>query len=146
MANHVRQQLREAIATAVTGLTTTSTRVFQNRVYQISQTELPCLMVMTDGDRVENLTVHAPYQQQRETQVRIEAIAMATDDLDDTLDTICKEVEIAIANSASSLVNGMSLKGTRIDFEAIGEQPTGKATMIFSQDLYTLSNAPDVVL
>jgi len=63
MANHVRQQLREAIATAITGLTTTSTRVFQSRVYPIEVGQLPCLVVTSDGDEITAQTVHHPYQQ-----------------------------------------------------------------------------------
>lgn len=146
MANHVRQQLREAVATVVTGLTTTSTRVFQSRVYPLQTSELPCLVVTTDGDQVENLTVHNPVQQQRTTQLRIEAFAKATSNLDDTLDTICKEVEAAIANSSASTVKGLMYNGAQIDIEVLGDQPIGKATMLFSKDLYTVSNAPDVMI
>lgn len=146
MANHVRQQLREAVATVVTGLTTTSTRVFQSRVYPLQTSELPCLVITTDGDKVENLTVHNPVQQQRETQVRIEAYARATSNLDDTLDTICKEVEIAIANASSSTVKGSFYIGAQLDTEVLGDQPIGKATMLFSKSLYTVSNAPDVLV
>lgn len=146
MANHVRQQLREAVATVVTGLTTTSTRVFQSRVYPLQTSELPCLVITTDGDQSENLTVHNPVQQQRQAPVRIEAYARATTTLDDTLDTICKEVETAIANTSSSTVKGMLYSSTQIDIEILGDQPVGKATMLFSKDLYTVSNAPDVMI
>lgn len=146
MANHVRQQLREAVATAVTGLTTTSTRVFQSRFYPLQTSELPCLVITTDGDQAENLTIHNPVEQQRATRVRVEAYARATASLDDTLDTICKEVETAIANASSSTVKGLMYLGTQLDTEVLGDQPVGRATMIFSKDLYTVSNAPDVLI
>ena len=145
MANHVRQQLREAMASAVTGLTTTSTRVFQSRVYPIEVSSLPCLVITADGDSVSTETVHHPYQQNRTTQVRIEAYARAVSDLDDTLDLICKEVEIAIGGVSSGIASDMYLQGTQIEFETLGEQPVGKATLIYSKDLFTLSNAPDVL-
>lgn len=70
---------------------------------------------------------------------------MATADLDDTLDLICKEVEIAIAN-ATGIAQGLLLQGTKIEMDALSEQPTGIATLIYIKDIYTLSNAPDVVL
>ena len=146
MANHVRQQLREAVATVVTGLSTTGANVFQSRVYPLQTSELPCLIVTTDGDQASNLTVHNPVQQQRETRVRIEAYARATTTLDDTLDTICKEVETAIANASSSTVKGLFYIGTQLDIEVLGDQPVGKASMVFSKDLYTVSNAPDVMI
>ena len=146
MADHVRKQLREAVATLVTSLTTTGTRVYQSRVYPLQTSELPCLVITTDGDQVDNITMNNPAQQQRETRVRIEAYARATATLDDTLDLICKEVEIAIAGASTSLVKGLMYNGCQIDIEAIGDQPVGKASMIFSKDLYTVSNAPDVLI
>lgn len=145
MANHVRQQLREAVATAVTGLATTGSKVYQSRLYTLQPTDLPCLLVMSEGDQIEYATIHAPSQQQRSTRIRIEGIARAAANLDDTLDTICKEVEIAIANASSALVKSMTLLGTQLDTEE-GDQPIGRATMIFSADLYTVSNAPDVLI
>ena len=38
MANHLRRQIREAVAGAVTGLTTTAARVYQARVYPVAKT------------------------------------------------------------------------------------------------------------
>jgi len=41
MANHVRQQIRERLATDLTGLTTTGRRVYQSRVYSLEDGNLP---------------------------------------------------------------------------------------------------------
>ncbi len=146
MANHVRQQLREAVATAVTGLSTTGSRVYQSRVYPLTDSNLPCLLVTSDGDKSEAITVHSPYQQERATTIRIEGVAKAVSNIDDTLDTISKEVETAIANSSTAIVKGLIYQGAQIDYDGSGEQPIGKVTMIFTKDLYTLSNAPDVLI
>jgi len=146
MANHVRQQLREAVATAVTGLSTTGSRVYQSRVYPLDTSSLPCLLVTSDGDKSEAITVHSPYQQERATTIRIEGLAKAVSNIDDTLDTISKEVETAIAGSSTAIVKGMIYQGAQIDYDGSGEQPIGKVTMIFTKDLYTLSNAPDVLI
>jgi hypothetical protein len=146
MADHVRKQLREAVATLVTNLTTTGANVFQSRSYVLQENELPCLVVTTDGDRVDNITMNHPAQQQRETQVRIDAYARATTNLDDTIDLICKEVEIAIAGASTTLVEGLMYNGCQIDTEVLGNQSIGKASMVFSKDLYTVSNAPDVLI
>lgn len=146
MANHVRQQLREAVATAVTSLTTTGTRVYQSRYYPLQTSELPCLVISTDGDQVENLTVHSPSEQQRTTRVRIDGYARSVSSVDDTLDLISKEVEIAISSSSTAIVKGLMYIGSQIDTEVIGDQPVGKVSMLFTKDLYTLSNAPDVLI
>lgn len=146
MANHVRQQLREAVAAAVTGLSTTGSRVYQSRVYPLDISSLPCLLVTSDGDKSEAITVHSPYQQERATTIRIEGVAKAVSNIDDTLDAISKEVETAIAGSSTAIVKGLIYQGAQIDYDGSGEQPIGKVTMIFTKDLYTLSNAPDVLI
>ena len=143
--SHVRQQLRDAVASVLTGLTTTGTRVFTNRVYPADVSDCPCLIVRSDGDDVEAQTIHQPYLQVRQTRIQIEAYAEGVDGFDDEIDTICQEVETAIANASSILVKGMYLRGTRIDFDQ-GEQPIGRATMVFTKDLYTQSNAPQTAL
>ena len=144
--SHVREQLRKAVATAVTGLTTTGSKVFSNRVYPLSETDLPCLMITSSGDEIEVMTMHLPYQQQRRTNIRIEAIVRGVTGFDDTLDTICSEVETAIANASSALVKGMYLKATGIEFDGSGEQPIVRASMVFYKDLWTESNAPQTAL
>lgn len=145
MANHVRQQLREAIALVVTNLTTTGARVFQSRAYPLQETDLPCLLVKTESERIDYQTIHASTLQERDITVTIEAVARATSNLDDTLDKICKEVEIAI-NAASTISKDIRLIGTNLDTSVIGNQPVGLATMIYKMKVYTLSNAPDVAV
>lgn len=145
MANHVRQQLREAIAVVVTNLTTTGARVFQSRAYPLQETDLPCLLIKTESERIDYQTIHASTLQERDITVTIEAVARATSNLDDTLDKICKEVEIAI-NAASTIAKDIRLIGTNLDTSVIGNQPVGLATMIYKMKVYTLSNAPDVAV
>lgn len=145
MANHVRQQLREAIAVVVTNLATTGARVFQSRAYPLQETDLPCLLVKTESERIDYQTIHASTLQERDITVTIEAVARATSNLDDTLDKICKEVEIAI-NAASTISKDIRLIGTNLDTSVIGNQPVGLATMIYKMKVYTLSNAPDVAV
>ena len=144
--SHVREQLRKAVATAITGLTTTGSRVYSNRVYQLNDSDLPCLMVMSGGDEVEALSMHHPYQQRRRTNIRIEATVKGKTGYDDTLDTICMEVEESISNASSSLVKGMYIEQTGIEFDGSGEQPIARAIMIFYKDLYTESNNVDTAL
>jgi len=143
--SHVREQLRKAVATVVTGLTTTGTKVYTNRVYPVDVTDCPCLVITSTGDDIEAQTIHHPYMQMRQTRIQIEAYAEGATGFDDQIDTICAEVETAIANASSSLVKGMYLRGTRIEFDQ-GEQPIGRATMVFTKDLYTESNAPQTAL
>jgi hypothetical protein len=47
---HVRQQVREALAIQLTGLTTTGAKVFQSRVYPLESSDLPCLLIATEEE------------------------------------------------------------------------------------------------
>jgi len=147
MANHLRRQIREALATAVTGLTTTSTRVFQSRVYPLQAADLPCLLVHTRSERSQPSTVHPNRVIERTLEVEVVAIAKATADLDDTLDGIAKEVETALAGPPTGLVNvgakDVRLISTAIELNGEGEKPTGSATLLYEVDYFNLENAPD---
>lgn len=145
MANHVRQQLRDQIAFAVTGLETTGARVFKSRAYVLQETDLPCLVVKTEYEKDEYLTVHDPEKVQRDITITIEATARETLDLDDKLDTICKEVEVAIAN-ATTVAQSKEIVGTNIDTSVVGSRPVGRATMIYKMTVYTLADEPDTAV
>ena len=148
MANHLRRQIREAVATAVTGLTTTGSRVFSSRVYPLEDADLPALLVLTELESTETQTIHAPRVLQRIVFVDITGVAKAVADLDDTLDLIAKEVEVAMATT--SALNGIAkLVGppqTEITLTGSAEKPTGRVRIRYAIDYFTADNAPDVAL
>jgi hypothetical protein len=149
MAAHVRKQIREAVATAVTGLTTTSTRVFQSRVYPLEIADLPCLLISTQSESIEAQEISTPRALQRLLTVEVAAVAKGVADVDDTLDQISKEVEIALAMPCSALVGlakGIDLTGVEIELEGSSEQPVGKATLRYQVLYFTEENAPDVAI
>ena len=148
--SHIRQQLREAFAAQVTGLTTSGTDVFQSRIRNMAAADIPGLRVYSEQEQIEDDDVLAvPYLQRRTITIRCEAVAKATANLDDTLDTMCKEVEVAIA--ANSTLGGLaklhcSLLSTNIRMDGNSEVPAGMATMTWRVLAYTMSNAPDVAV
>lgn len=149
MADHVRKQFRAAAVTRLTGLTTTGARVFPSRVYPVQEAELPGLLVYTQSDAVEALTLDVPEFQQRATELRVEGLASVATGMDDTLDQISKEVEIALASPLT--VDGKSLAVTYLgcDVELRGPEGSrdmGAVVMRFSADLLTLASAPDALL
>lgn len=148
MANHVRQQLREAAATALTGLTTTATRVYTSRIRQLQDTNLPALRVYTTEETVEAATIHGPTLQERAITLEVHGVAKATNDVDDTLDTIAKEVETVLAGGLT--VGGKSIRigyaGAVVELEGEGERTRGQVTMTFTATVFTAANAPDVAL
>lgn len=143
--SHVRQQIREEIAAAVTGLSLTGANVYQSRVYPVENANLPCLIVTTEGDSAQMLTISSPASIMRSVIVRIQAIARAVADLDDAMDTICADIETAIGN-ASTIALNMEYQSTDIELTVIGEKPVGTATLTYIAQINTLENAPETAL
>ena len=147
MAYHLRRQIREGIATAITGLTTTGSRVFQSRVYPLEVADLPGLLVRSASESVEVMTIHSPRLQQRTLNVEVVAVARVVSDLDDVLDGICKEVEIALSmpvSALSGIAKNATLTGTEIELQGGSDRPVGTATMTYVIEYFTFENAPDV--
>jgi len=153
MPNHIRRQIREAFATQVTGLATSGARVYQSRIRNMAAEDLPGLKIYTEQESIED-NAGTTYQsnpdlQHRTILLRCEAMIKATADVDDKLDLMCQEVEIAIA--ANPTLGGLArlqcwLVSTAIDFDGSLEQPVGRAVMTWKIVTLTMSDRPDVVV
>lgn len=107
MAKHVRQQVREAIATRLTGLTTTGSRVYVNNVDPLASGELPALTIRAGSESIERGSVGQPNPYVRRSMtIWVTANAAATSGVADTLDTISKEVEVALVGTIDALTLG----------------------------------------
>ena len=145
MANHVRQQLRERAATTVTSLTTTGARVFQGRVYPLTQAEMPGLLVYTNDEVVDGRTLSPPRTLDRRVQLVVEGRARGAD-VEDVLDTIAKEVEVAVYNdrTLNSLARDTALQRTEVTLTGQGDQAHGSVRLAFEVTYMARENAPDV--
>lgn len=146
---HVRQQIREAIAAAVTGLTTTGANVFQTRVYPLQNSNLPALTIATDSEAVgENQTLTFNSRTvERTLEVTITAHVKATDDFDDSIDTIFAEVEAALGrNLLTGLIREIRLSDLQTAFSDDSEKPTGQGIMTWMVDYQTATNDAENVV
>ena len=141
---HLRQSIRERIATDVTGLTTTGTNVFQSRVYPIEDSSLPCLLVYSTSEDSEVTEMARPRPMTRTLNVVVQGVVGATTP-DDTLDLISKEVEVALAGDVSinSLANNSFLSSTEIEFNAEGAKPIGTVILNYVVEYRNLDNNPE---
>lgn len=143
---HARQQIREAVANLVTGLASTGTNVFQNRVYPLEETNLPCILI---GSSEEVVTEHydATYQL-RELTVTVTGVVKAGADVDDALDDISEQVEIALYGDRqlSGLAKFGGLQESIIEIMGDAELPTGQVEMSFMYLYNTDGQAPGVLL
>ena len=147
MADHIRKQIRDAAVTALTGLTTSGARVYENRTHELQDANLPGLRIYTDSEEPRSAALGASRLLERDLDLVIEACSKKSSGMDDELDAMIKEVWIALA--ANQGIGGAKwVLPTRIeiDMEGEAEKDVGVARMTFQVRYYTTLGAPDVSL
>lgn len=155
MADHVRKQIRDDIKTSITGLLTTGTSVFSARTAELLTTDYPALLIDTFNDESVAETIDSPRNLVRKLDLTILAVAEHGAGFENTLDTICKEVEAAIATDTTlgGVAKDARLTSTKLEIKrdvdepilAIGTQNVGVLTMIWTVDYSTPEDAADTV-
>jgi len=141
---HVRQQIREAAATAITGLATTYTRVYQSRVYPLRDADLPCLQVYTDDESIAVYSIGGS-ELERTLTLTVRAVAKATANLDDLLDQMLSEVETALSgNTLGGIVKQTLPQSIEVRMDDTLEKPCGVATLSYAITYATNAALPDV--
>lgn len=141
---HARTAIRAAFAAAVTGLTSTGSRVFKSRMR--AQDALPCLLVTTGDEQIARADMDD--LEERELDVEVLGVAKAAADVDDALDTIAAEVETAIGpdNTLGGLVKRLHLVGLRPEFDDELEQPVGLVRLTYRCTYFTNAGVPGTTL
>lgn len=139
---HVRKQIRDAIITALTGLTTTGSNVFRSRIYPLESNKLPGLCVFSKSEATTFDTLTISRSINRVLEIGVEAYVKATSDYDNTLDTIAVEVEEAIASDVTlgSLAKDTQVTSFEADFSGEGEQPVAIGRFTVEVIYRTLEN------
>jgi hypothetical protein len=146
--SHIRKQIRDNVVTTVTGLTTTTTKVYRSRVYPIASGKLPGLCVYTQSETVESATLTRPRTKMRTLDVVIEGYALANSNLDNTLDQISLEVEGAMVTDVTRGGKAKDTELTSVEIEQVGEGETqaGIVRMTFTVTYATLENDAEVAV
>ena len=93
---HGDTQIHAALVTALTGLTTTGSRVFDDETTPIPDTSLPALRVLDDGvGRIEYATQKAPRTLLRTQGYTVRALVKAAN-AKGSINTILAEIEAAV--------------------------------------------------
>jgi len=139
---HLRTQLRNRAIADLTGLTTTGSNVFASRVYPMESGNIPGLCIYTREETVTPATIAAPRLQMRELQLVIDGYAVATSNLDSTLDQIALEVEEAMAGDVTlnSLAKTIVLQSVDADYSDEGERPAGMVRLLYVIEYAALEN------
>lgn len=147
MADHLHKQIRGALVTKLTGLATSGSRVYANRLAPLTEATSPSLLITLDEEQAEPLTIHAPMAQERRLSVSVALVAKASSALDDTLDLMSKEVEIALAAGVTVGSRTLELVYAGMSFEdELADKPVGIKRLRFTLTYSAMSNAPDVLI
>ena len=145
---HVRKQIRDAVATALTGLPTTGINVFKSRVHNIPKDKHPALTIYTNDEEVEQDGVQGSAM----GDLNVRFLDCSIDvhvldiDADDIRDQIALEVEQAMYANVGfgSLSHGHSLLSSTVTLED-AEKPSAVLTLTY-QILYRVhEGSPDQV-
>ena len=148
MTTHVRQQIRDRIASNVTGLSTTGDRVYKSRVWPLNADTMPALLVYSTSEDSVTDIMGRSLVMNRELSVVVEGYVRNITVYDDKVDTIAKEVEIAMAadQTLNNLAKISYLSGTEISYSGEGDQPIAVVSMTYLVQYRTAVDSPDVAL
>jgi len=89
---HYRQQIREQVATTLTGLDTIGNNVFQSRIYNIEESKLPCICIYTVSETSEPISMSPPRSIEKVLDLVIEIYVKGLNSASD-LEAVLKEVK-----------------------------------------------------
>lgn len=134
---HVRKQIRDAIAAALTGLATTGDRVYPGRTWPTDDANYPGLLIYAHGGPSQSIAMgdtDADVTLEREEDVTIEGICRtAGAEPDDTLDQIAAEVEAAMMTDTglAALIDRRELTQTDLVTSATNERREGSVKLTY---------------
>ena len=148
--SHARKQIRDAVVTIVTGLTTTGANVFKSRKAPLfdKDTELPCLCIYTEDEEIDEEKGKHAGLSYRYLELKITGYAEDASTLDDTLDDIAAEVETAVlADRRLGLgVIDTFLLSSEKEETVEAEKPLGKIELTFKVSYLTETGKPGTII
>ena len=141
---HKRTSIRNNVTTTLTGLATTGSNVFETRIYPNELAKLPLLNIYSNTETSELSSIG---KIERNLEIMVEGFAKATANIDEALDTISKEVEVAMGTDLTrgGHAKDTFLSNTEYELENIGNQQLGVIKMTFNVLYLTTKNNPEVL-
>ena len=137
--SHVRTQIRDRVATLVTGLPVTGSSVYKMRKYALDDAKLPAICVYTTDESSALITVGSRTLR-RVINVMVEAFVKGQSTaVSDTIDGVCVSIEEAIAAdfALNNLAKSCILTSTEVDVHIEGEQAIGTARLVYAVEYVT---------
>lgn len=146
---HARKQIRDAIVALLQDLASTERRVYSSRLYSLDEKELPSISVFaidaTNDEVVTRVTLGGMFH--RECPIVIEGHALVDDDIDDVLDQLSLEIEVAMSApiTIGSRTLPAQLRTTSKDLIGDHERQVGLVRLVYLVPYVTQESTPDVL-
>ena len=143
---HVRKQIRDAVKSAITGLSTTGSNAFNTRLHPLHENKLPAVNVYTANEESELVSItNSGCRLARTLELVVEVYVKKSNGYDDDIDQIAVEVEEALNSDTtlSNLTKWVIPAEVEIRFEGEGEKPVAVATMTFNCLYETIDSDPE---
>lgn len=129
---HPRTNIRQAIATILTGTTDAGSRVYATQVAQFWDIPLPAILIYARSE-ASSPVGRSPKSISRTLRIAVEVRAKADEAMDDALDAIALQVEQAIdaKPTLNGTVQSCALVSTEIDVNPAGEYPLGAIRLTY---------------
>ena len=145
---HIRQQIRDAVVTAVTGLGTGAT-VYDSRVYDLPSTTTTAIMVDCGSEEFEYTTMTAPRTVSAVLDVMVTCVVVNATSPEDTRDTMLAEIQAALASSDLGGVLtgvGLMLDSIEVTHEDEAEIRVMSAEMVWQAPYVFAENDPETAI
>ncbi len=110
---------------------------------------MPCLLIQAGAEDVTPLDMSSSPVLQRTFTVSVQIVAQSVANLDDLLDGIVAEVEVAMSaiGDVAGRSDGVILTGiSEPEISGDGDQPVARCTMNYAVTYFAKQDAPDVGL
>lgn len=143
---HMRTQILHALEGALVAAMP-SARVLRSSIYAVADYDLPCVLIGWSTDKVLSTDgVSAPRVFDRALEVVVRCLAEQNVGLDDALDEMCRQVEVAFASPCAALAGlakDITPTGVTSAPNSLAEKPSGMSTLSYDVRYITPENAPD---
>ncbi len=130
---HARTEIREAIKTRLTGLSTTADRVHVGRTRPLAEGHQPTLLIYTVNEQSGRGVEGNPASIGRTLLVVVEGRVSEATPPDDLLDTIASEVEAKLRDAEEALdVLDIMLTTTAVEVRSEGARHIGEINLVYS--------------
>lgn len=146
MADHLRTQIRNAVAAKLAGLPTTGDRVYIGRTRPLTKNYEPSLLIYTPGETSRRAAAGSPPILERPAIVVIEGRVSMAGVPDDMLDQIAAEVEAAMTSDLSlgGLAYNLQFQATDVDTKSEGERQLGGIRLAYLVTYRTAEGRPTI--